>query len=199
MVYIDGFNLYFGLREARYRRFYWLDVAALARRLLRQGQELARVKYFTARVSEPTAKRERQQTFLEALETRSAIDLFYGRYQYKTVSCRQCGASWLKPEEKMTDVQIATQMLLDAHGGAFDTAIVVSGDSDLVPPIRAIKATFPMKRIVVAFPPRRSSNQLRQEAHAAFVIGRKVLKDSQLPDRVTKAGGQVLVRPQGWR
>lgn len=26
ITYIDGFNLYFGLKEAKYRRFYWLDV-----------------------------------------------------------------------------------------------------------------------------------------------------------------------------
>ena len=39
IAYIDGFNLYFGLREARLRHCYWLNVAALVGNLLKPHQQ----------------------------------------------------------------------------------------------------------------------------------------------------------------
>ena len=50
-VYIDGFNLFYGLRSKGWRRYYWLDIYRLAQNLLLPGQSLAAVKYFTARYS----------------------------------------------------------------------------------------------------------------------------------------------------
>ena len=96
-------------------------------------------------------------------------------------------------------MNIAVEFLGDAQDDAFDTAVLVSGDSDLTGPLEAVRKRYPDKRVVVAFPPGRESSQLRNAATAAFVIGRKNLKDSQLPDRVAKPDGHVLIRPQGWR
>lgn len=45
--YIEGFNLYFGLKDAGWKRYNWLDVQALAGRLLKPGQALVTVKHFT--------------------------------------------------------------------------------------------------------------------------------------------------------
>ena len=46
-AYVDGFNLYFGLKEAALKRLYWLDVQALATRLLKPGQAIVATHYFT--------------------------------------------------------------------------------------------------------------------------------------------------------
>lgn len=46
-------------------------------------------------------------------------------------------------EEKMTDVNIAVELLGDAQDDAFDTAIIISGDSDLTPPVRATLSRYP--------------------------------------------------------
>ena len=35
--YIDGFNLYFGLKDKGWKRYYWLDLAALSGALLKPG------------------------------------------------------------------------------------------------------------------------------------------------------------------
>ena len=48
-VYVDGLNLYHGLKSRGWRRYYWLNLRRLAERLLRPGQSLVAVKYFTAR------------------------------------------------------------------------------------------------------------------------------------------------------
>ena len=57
-----------------------------------------------------------------------------------------CGNKWLAPKEKMTDVNIATEMLQDAFLDKYDMAMLISGDSDLIPPIRAIHNNFKKKK-----------------------------------------------------
>lgn len=71
-AYIDGFNLYFGLKSKGWRRYYWINPRALALNLLRSEQQLTAVKYFTARISGPSrdpGKKKRRNTLLEAVET----------------------------------------------------------------------------------------------------------------------------------
>jgi uncharacterized LabA/DUF88 family protein len=211
ICYVDGFNLYFGLKDKGLKRYYWLNVRKLAESLLKSGQQLVEVKYFTARISgaapyeTPTriakmdAKRKRQSDFLEALQTLPNFCLYEGHYLDKRISCHHCGASWRSHEEKMTDVNIATEMLVDAFGDRFDLALIVSADSDLVPPIKAVRQHFPKKSIVVAMPLGRNSKQLRQAANASFTIGRKKYKDSQLSDQVMKSDGHILNRPTHWQ
>ncbi len=211
IAYIDGFNLYFGLREAGLKRCYWVDLCTLARCLLRPNQQLVATKYFTARIagarpSDPPERareldetRRRQAVFLEALQTLPALEIFEGHYLGKDVRCRNCGAAWRTHEEKMTDVQIATQMLADAFADRLDVALLLSADSDLVPPTRMIRRLFPRKRIVVCFPPERRSVALLQAANAELTMPIVALERSQLPDTVAKPDGHVLHRPSTWR
>ena len=201
IVYVDGFNLYYGLKSKGWQRYYWLDVRRLGENLLLPGQVLVAVRYFTARISPrlgSPSKSKRQATFLEALETRSDLHIYYGHYLAKERRCSECGAEWIIYEEKMTDVNIAVELLGDAQDDAFDTAIIISGDSDLTPPVRATLDRYPEKRVIVASPPSRHSSQLADAATAAFSIGRKKLKDSQLPNEVVKPDGFVLRRPIQW-
>lgn len=201
MAYVDGFNLYFGLKDSGFQRYYWLDVAALAHGLLKPGQQLLATHYFTARIranGRNLADQKRQSDYLEALALRG-VRCQFGHYLQKARQCRQCGASWLDYEEKMTDVNIAIQMLEDAFDDAFDTALVISGDSDLTTPIRRVRERFPKKRLIVAFPPRRFSNELKRCANGYLTIGEDKLRASQLPVRLTKPDGYVLTRPANWR
>jgi hypothetical protein len=199
--YIDGFNLFFGLRDSGLRRYYWLDPGALIRNLLKPHQVLVGVRYFSARISPSPGdpdKHLRQQAYLEAVETLGDVEAIYGHYLSKSKQCRACGARWQQSEEKMTDVNIATRLLCDAMDDAFDTAMIVSADSDLVPPVQLVRQRFSNKRIVIASPPNRHSARLDQAANACFTIGRKKLQDSQLPEQVTKPDGYVLSRPASW-
>jgi hypothetical protein len=158
-------------------------------------------KYFTSRVSgtpRDPDKPKRQNTYLEALQTLKDLDIFYGHYLPKPVRCYSCGATWVAHEEKMTDVNIAVSLLLDAYDNTFDTAVLVTGDSDLTAPIQEMRKRFPNRFLVVAFPPERESVKLRQVAQASFIIGRKKLADSQCPDEVIKPDGFKLIRPPSW-
>ena len=202
ITYIDGFNLYFGLCDAGWKRFLWLNLRTLSHNLLKPGQNLVRTKYFTSRVSstpQDPNKPKRQGTYLEALETLSDLDIFYGHYLQKEVKCFKCGATWFTHEEKMTDVNIAVELMNDAYQDSFDTAMIISGDSDLTGPVQALRKQYPMKKIVVAFPPKRVSSRLKHEVTASFVIGRKKFKESLFPDQVVKTDGYVLQKPESWK
>jgi len=99
----------------------------------------------------------------------------------------------------MTDVCIATEMLMDVFLDRFDVALLISGDSDLVPPIEAIRAHFPSKRIVVAFPPSRFSRDLQSAANRGIHIRANILRKALLPDAVQRADGYVITRPEKWK
>jgi len=198
--YIDGFNLYFGLKSKGWRKYYWLDLVAMSQAMLKPGQHLEHCHYFTARVSSggQSQSSRRQLVWLEALATRDRLTTHFGHYLPNEIQCRNCGSSWIKPEEKMTDVNIATQMLTDAYESRFDVAMVISGDSDLAPPIECIRKRFPEKRVLVAFPPNRSSAQLKQIAHGWWFIGEDKLRKNLLPTPLLSAGGYPIHRPAEW-
>lgn len=98
----------------------------------------------------------------------------------------------------MTDVNIATQLLVDAYDDLYDTAIIVSGDSDLTTPVKQIKTRFPNKQLIIAFPPTRRSKELMEAAHGYFFIGEDKLRQNLLPNEITTASGYVLTRPARW-
>ena len=198
IVYIDGFNLYFGLKTKGWRRYYWLNLQKLALNLLKDNQKLISTKYFTSRVSGPPDKVKRQGVFIEALETLNNFYIFYGHYLTNAVECKKCGDVFPKPNEKMTDVNIAVEMLTDAFQNSFDTSILISADSDLTAPVKKIRSLFSEKRIVVAFPPERFSFALKEVANASLFVGRKKLADSVFPDQVVKPDGFRLQKPERW-
>lgn len=196
LVYIDGFNLYFGM-TSKIKGIKWLNVYALSENLLQQNQVLVGVKYFTSRVSNHPAKEKRQRIYLDAINT-TETEIVYGHYKSIRTSCNRCGHSWAGNEEKMTDVNIAVHMLTDALGNKYDAALLISGDSDLVPPIQAIHSKFPTKRVMVGFPPERHNNSVKNVAKGSFIIGRSTLVKSQFPDKITLTNGFQISRPIEW-
>jgi uncharacterized LabA/DUF88 family protein len=198
IVYVDGFNLYFGLKTSGWQRYYWLNIQKLAQNILKPDQSLIHTKYFTSRVKNPSDKRQRQNIFLEALGTLTDTTIYYGKYHLHRRCCPRCGYVDYVPSEKMTDVNIATEMMADAFQDKFDTAILISADSDLTRTVKKIKTIFPHKRVVVVFPPNRSSADLKYIAQESFQLGRGVIKASLFPNEIIKADGFKLVKPEQW-
>lgn len=198
IVYVDGFNLYFGMKEADLDYCRWLNLRTLVNNLLKDNQELIEIRYYTSRVSNNPEKQKRQTTYIEALETEN-VKIIYGQYQDGTEECRRCGNIWRTAKEKMTDVNIATSIIIDAYKDRYDVAMLISGDSDLVPPIKAVHENFKNKRVMVAFPPKRHNVSVAAHAKGSFIIGRKKLVDSQFDDEVIKKDGYKLKIPKEWK
>jgi len=198
-VYVDGFNLYYGMHSAFGRQFLWLDLEALATSMLLPGERLDRLSYFTTRVVNDPAGEQRQDTYLQALAARATcLTAVEGRFQRKTRRCRSCGTVGLSHEEKETDVSLAVALVEDAARAAYDRALILSGDSDLCPAVRAAKRLQPARGIVAVFPPRRRSDPLRVAADGVLHVDRVMLGRAQLPPKVVNADGIVLERPGYW-
>lgn len=197
ITYIDGYNLYYGLKDQGWKRFYWLNLQKLSEQFLRQNQTLVKTKYFTTIVKQPENKRLRQQVFLEALSTISDLHIFYGHFLSDQITCQRCGHSYMTHHEKMTDVNISVELMMDAFQDRFDVAFLMSADSDLVAPIRTVHQLFPKKKVVSIFPPGYSSAALKLVSKGVLRIGRSELSKSLFPDQVKK-GSVVLNRPNSW-
>ena len=199
IAYVDGFNLYYGLREKKWKRYYWLNIQALVESIIKPDQKLVTTKYFTSRIKAPEDKVKRQSAFLEALGTLPCFEISYGKYQFNPRTCLHCGYEDLVPSEKMSDVNIATALMVDAFRNHFDTALLISADSDLLAPITAIKQEFPRKRVVVVFPPARHSVDLENAADVSFTLGRAKIAHCLFPPEVTKPDGFILRCPEEWQ
>jgi RNase P subunit RPR2 len=91
IAYVDGFNLYHGLRQGYGRRYLWLDLQHLVQRVRPHDQILA-IRYFTAEVKDDPDGLARQRAYLAALNAHSTkVEIVLGRYQTKKMTCRQCG------------------------------------------------------------------------------------------------------------
>lgn len=99
----------------------------------------------------------------------------------------------------MTDVNIATSIIVDAFHGSYDMAMLISGDSDLTPPIKAVHELFKDKRVFIAFPPKRHNNSMALVAKGSMTIGRKKLVDAQFDETVISKTGYKLKIPQEWK
>lgn len=198
VVYVDGFNLYFGMREAGFDHYRWLNLKKLVENLLQPNQELRQIKYFTSRVNNNIDKQKRQSTYIDALESVN-VKVIYGKYQDGAIECNRCGHIWLNAKEKMTDVNIATHIIMDAYKDKYDMAMLISGDSDLVPPIKAVHENFNTKRVLIAFPPKRQNSSMALVAKGSLIIGRKKLADSLFDDEVISKSGYKLVIPSSWK
>ncbi|MGI8598635.1 MAG: NYN domain-containing protein [Chitinophagaceae bacterium] len=198
IAYIDGFNLYFGMREAGFDKCRWLNVKVLVQSLLQANQELVGIKYFTSRISNNPDKQKRQSTYIDALESID-IKIFYGNYQGSSEECKRCGHIWRTAKEKMTDVNIATAIIVDAYKDEYDMAMLITGDSDLTPPIKAVHSLFSTKRVFIAFPPKRHNSSMALVAQGSLIIGRKKLVDAQFDEEVISKTGYKLKIPTEWK
>ncbi|MBI4226664.1 MAG: NYN domain-containing protein [Candidatus Omnitrophica bacterium] len=196
---IDGFNIYHSLREdPRLRQYKWLDLYKLCSILIPRRCQITKVYYCSAYVTWDSEKMLRHQQYVRLLKT-TPIDVVLGKFKEKSVRCRLCRQAFKTSIEKETDVNIAIKLLQGGIQDIYDSAGIVSGDSDLVPAIRGVKEAFPTKQIGVAFPIGRVSKDLRQVADFSMKLHEYHLRTCQFPDRVDLGGGFVLQRPATWR
>jgi uncharacterized LabA/DUF88 family protein len=130
--------------DARYQAP-WLDLVKFPRELVRKvSPEFNLTKTFLF-VPEPddflkTAPwRKKKYDFLKGLGTRDFFTVISGRhvarpvagYTHETMDIDDKKTYFI--DEKGTDVNMAVQMLTKAYHNAYDTAIIVSADTDYIP------------------------------------------------------------------
>ncbi len=200
IVYVDGFNLYNGLKDKRWRKFYWIDIVSLFEKFIRPDQELVEVKYFSAPSIEQQ-KAKRQDLFFSVNKLNPKFNLFLGKYTSKQVMCFKCKHKYLKHEEKRTDVSIATHIIGDFVKAKCDISILVSADSDLMPPLEFIREVRPEHKVFVYFPPKRYSTDLANFCDSNIHLERYEARfnQSKLADEITLKNGFVAKIPEHWK
>jgi uncharacterized LabA/DUF88 family protein len=196
--YVDGFNLYHGLKEhSKARAYRWLNLWTFAQGHLSANQTLDRVIYFTSVPPWSQAKAARHERYIAALES-AGVEVVRGRFQRDETTCfGSCGELFYRYTEKLTDVLIATALVQDGVEGRYDCAYLVSGDADQAPAVRTLRKMAPRAKVHVLFPPRRHSAELTQVAHACTPLGYRDFKPYQFPD-VLNVRGRVIERPTSW-
>lgn len=204
-IYVDGFNLYYGcVKDTPFR---WLDVGQLCMRLVPREHQVQRIRYFTARVSarpqDPSAPR-RQQVYLRALATIPNLTIFYGHFLTSEVQMPLARPSpggptsvrVLKTEEKGSDVNLASHLLLDTFRRDCEAAFIISNDSDLLEPIRIARREFGVA-VGLGCPHKQPSQVLKQEVDFMRTIRRGALRASQFPSTLVDARG-TFTKPAAW-
>ena len=217
IVYVDGFNLYFRMLQAR-PELKWLNIRALAEHVLRRQNRIVAVRYYTARVSGRTDPHApaRQQIYLDALATIPEISVHMGAFltsekfaalvqppEFRPRLGSPLPQPWpdvvkvLKVEEKGSDVNLACHLLLDAFQNNFEAAAVLSNDSDLVEPIRI--ATQVLRKPVGLLSPVANPNpELRRVASFIRRLSVSDLAATQFPSPLPRQGEPALLRPAAW-
>lgn len=203
-VYIDGFNLYY--RALRHSRFKWTDLRELSRHLLDDGDVIECIRYFTADVSPRAGDPDapiRQQTYFRALKTIPELKIHKGKFLPKIITRPLVGreAEYVKvhdTEEKGSDVNLASHLLMDAFSDAFDVALVLSQDTDLLEPIRMVREDL-QKDVIIGWMEQNSPGKKhRQIASAIRHISQRMIRESQFANPVIGVGGVQLFRPASW-
>ncbi len=204
VVYVDGFNLYYGALKGT--SWKWLDLVALFEKVLQPHHDILAIKYFTARVSgtfSDPSKPQRQDVYLHALQRyRPVVEIYLGHFLSHTVRAplaqplglqRMVGV--IRTEEKGSDVNLAVHLLNDAWLDAYDCAVVVTNDSDIAEAMRLVKQHH-AKRVGLITPGTgRPSRQLMAHADFSRHIRDNALQRSQLPDPIP---GTNIRKPARW-
>lgn len=205
MVYVDGFNLYYGaVKDTPYK---WLDLQALCLSLLRPENVLVGIKYFTAKVQPRPGDPDqpnRQQIYLRALRTLPNLQILYGHYLSHVVWMPKATpvpgerpfVQVIKTEEKGSDVNLASYLLVDAVDNLFDCAVVISGDSDLRTPVKLVQERF-HKTCGVLNPQKIKCRALETTARFYKHIREPALAASQFPSVLTDSHG-TFHKPPSW-
>lgn len=225
IAYIDGFNLYYGVRAASRdsdrlwlnnggepamclgRSLYWLDIRKMVLSQLQQHQQLVTIKYFSAprivpkRVAvNPDAfveSNERQRLYLEGIRTLAQVEVVLGWYAEKDPWKCACGTQTPVFEEKVTDVNIAVHLLEDAYHDRYDQAMVFSADADLVPAVQAAKRAG--KEVILVLPPgRKRAQHLRNVANQTRNIKIRSVRQMLLAKEIETGHGRRIACPDRW-
>jgi len=203
-IYVDGFNLYYGcVKGTPYR---WLNLSKLCTQLL-AGHQINRIRYFTALVT-PTPsdprKRQRQLTYIRALETIPNLSVHRGHFMTHTVwrplanppKEAPTKVEVLDTKEKGSDVNLATYLLTDGFNKDYQTAVVISDDSDLVEPIKLTINQLELP-VGILHPYRTHSTELSRVANFYRPIRERALKVSQFPPVLVDVYG-TITKPSTW-
>jgi len=217
---IDGFNLYHSVVDLGVEqglRVKWLNIYSLCSSflpLISRDAATAEIYYFSAFAYHlnDTSIIKRHQDYVECLKSTDIIPQmarfkpkevrcpFYSQLVRSTLTNVVCpiNGAFTKHEEKETDIAIAAKLFEIMSKDKCDTAILVTGDTDLAPAVETCKGLFPAKAMRFAFPYRRHNHELKVLLPDSFKIHKGSYTGHLFPDPVTLSDGTRIHKPTSW-
>lgn len=209
IAYIDGFNIFYSCLKGTPHK--WLDLVSLCESMLRPGDKLVSVKYFSALVNSfngDTMRTNRQKLYIDALSMNSKIEVqlgYFSTHKVKMPLAKDFDAgrivlsdTVIKTEEKGTDVNLAVQLVADAKDNLFDYAMLFSNDSDMAHAIKI--AARDCKKQVGLFIDRRATTFRVLKENVLHI--KRLLPSHfaahQLPDEIKTSAGRIIRKPKDW-
>lgn len=213
IVYVDGYNLYYGLlRRSSYK---WLDLFSLFQNhVLDKDAEVIEVRYYTApvlgKLCDDPDSIHRQRAYLQALRKMSPqkVTIIEGKLELsmpflRLVSPDSGGATTAqvyKLSEKKTDVSLASDMIAGAFTGAYDQAVLCTNDTDLSPALDRIRQHCHGVRLGLVAPvfggDRKMARDLLKHVHWAKLLSPVHLANAQLPLKIPHTS---IRQPESWK
>ena len=197
VCFIDGFNLYHALDDhPEWCKYKWLNLCTLAGHFVTGADTIEDVYFFTAVTRWSPDKTQRHENYIKALESKG-VKIVLGRFTERDIKCKLCGKTFKKIEEKQTDVNIAIKMLELAHANAYDTALLISADSDLSAAVHGVRSVFPEKQIKMIIPIGRRAEFLKGVLGVGNHAKMKQihLQTSMLENEISLPDGIILRNP----
>ncbi len=205
---VDGFNLYHSLREASddlglsKQGTRWLDLKSLCSSYLRlfgKSAVLSEIYYFSALAHHLRDANNvtKHRQYIQCLEATGVI-VELGKFKDKYIDCRLCGGTFKSAEEKETDVAIAVKLLELAVTRSADVFVLVTGDTDIAPAIRAVKRLYPTIGVCCGFPYGRKTKELNKLTDNSFKLTSNAYLMHQFSDPFSDGSGLSIPKPQGW-
>ncbi|HEV2986867.1 MAG TPA: NYN domain-containing protein [Candidatus Angelobacter sp.] len=204
--FVDGFNLYHAIEwfengvddadHRRYRKYKWLSLTALANCYISsKSQSLVGVEYFTTYPHWDPPKVLRHRQFVLAQQS-EGVKVTFGNYKEKRVDCRAtCKLKFTIWQEKQTDVNIAVRLIELARRNVYDKAIIISGDSDLIPAIKLVREIYAEKYVAAVVPIGRRGEDIEKHCHGKFKMTEEQLARCHLPDKLKHPSGVWVTKP----
>lgn len=184
IVFVDGWNLAVGFKD--YLKDlghgvdeYKIDFRLLPMELAGQDRRLAYTHYYIGAVSQQDdpERYSAEQRFFSALRQIPRFGIHEGRLAPRTreLVCPRCQEpfEWTFRLEKGADVQIATDILMGAFLDEYETAIIVTNDTDFIHVVKQVQQL--RKRVQNAeFENRIQDSRLARECDPPCIVLDKV-------------------------
>lgn len=209
-IYIDGFNLYYntfrGSRNKKNRGFKWLNLESFTSSILfkkYKKNKIIKTKYYTANISgaQDMGQVHRQNAYLRGLELHSnGLEIVYGNFiiqkGYRPLVDSEDNKTVrvYLPEEKGSDVNLATHLVYEATQDLYDVAVVLTNDTDMSEAFRIVSTDLNKIIILIQAEHVKTANSLRKYSFDVLKFDTSDLEKNQLPDRI----GPKIRRPDEW-
>lgn len=225
-VYVDGFNLFYGCLKGGKSK--WLDIDKLVKGYFSgySIDRIKYFSAVTKARKNDLSKPVRQQMYFRALETNPSVEIIRGSFleneviyyvpektkkgllQMAHISLRHRKANAplynhnyfavKKTEEKGSDVNLGSHLVMDAYEHKFDVAIVISNDSDLAEPIRIVNSMSGLRVRLLNPYPTTQIKLFQAVGRDIKYIRKSALSAAQFPDTMKDGIGEFHI-PLDWK